>query len=219
MVDGASTRLLGEQTRASTTTSISRTNHFDAARYTEVMSVAGYRPKPTDAGTPRNFVMVDDVCSVKSTWLSRRSRRRDPGRRRLRRVRARTGSVYEVGAWEGWGTIDGERVPCCTAEFQVRSHSTYEPDFDDYRDVRALCERFGIALPEVYERFHASRGRTATTVTDELAARALVGDARARRRAEEGLAERRVGGEDVVGLVALLDRADEVGRGRRSSPS
>ena len=63
------------------------------------------------------------------------------------------GLAYEVGALEGWGTIAGQRVPCGTAEFQVRSHSNYEPDVDDYRDVRALCDRFGLALPAIYERF------------------------------------------------------------------
>ena len=68
-------------------------------------------------------------------------------------VHGPNGLAYEVGALEGWGTIAGQRVPCGTAEFQVRSHSNYEPDFDDYRDVRALCDRFGIALPAIYERF------------------------------------------------------------------
>ena len=171
------------------------------------MSAAGYRPKPTDAGTPRNFVMIDDARREVDVHLV------DLGVvipvADGFDVYGPDGLAYEVGALEGWGTIDGQRVPCCTAEFQVRSHSTYEPDFDDYRDVRALCDRFGIALPEVYERFRFAR----TNRDDrdrELAARTLVGDARARPRADEGLAERRVGGEDVVGLVALLDRADEV---------
>ena len=142
--------LLGEQTREHNDLDLA-INHFDAARYTEVMSAAGYRPKPTDAGTPRNFVMIDDARREVDVHLVDLGVviPVDGGFD----VYGPDGLAYEVGALEGWGTIDGQRVPCCTAEFQVRSHSTYEPDFDDYRDVRALCERFGIALPEVYERF------------------------------------------------------------------
>jgi hypothetical protein len=35
----------------------------------------------------------------------------------------------------------------------VKFHTWYEPDEDDYRDVRALCQRFGIEMPSVYEKF------------------------------------------------------------------
>jgi lincosamide nucleotidyltransferase A/C/D/E len=35
----------------------------------------------------------------------------------------------------------------------VKFHSGYELDGNDYRDVSALCERFGVALPAEYERF------------------------------------------------------------------
>ena len=70
------------------------------------------------------------------------------------------GLEYEVGSLDATGTIGGRTVRCCTADFMVRSHTTYEPDLDDARDVFALCERFGIPLPEMYERFRdaVSRG-------------------------------------------------------------
>jgi lincosamide nucleotidyltransferase A/C/D/E len=142
--------LLGEQTRAHNDLDLA-INHFDVERYTAAMAATGYRPKPTDLGTPRNFVMVDDAGREVDVHLV------DlavvvPGEHG-RDVYGPNGLAYEVGALEGWGTIAGVRVPCGTAEFQVRSHSVYEPDVDDYRDVRALCDRFGIALPEIYERF------------------------------------------------------------------
>jgi len=35
----------------------------------------------------------------------------------------------------------------------VEFHTRYDVDENDYRDVKALCQRFGIALPEVYEKF------------------------------------------------------------------
>jgi len=38
-------------------------------------------------------------------------------------------------------------VKCISPEWMVKFHSGYELDGNDYRDVSALCERFGIALP------------------------------------------------------------------------
>lgn len=60
------------------------------------------------------------------------------------------GLPYEVGALEGSGEIRGTRVPCCTVEFQVRSHLGYEFDEQDRRDMAALCDHFGIELPPEY---------------------------------------------------------------------
>jgi lincosamide nucleotidyltransferase A/C/D/E len=142
--------LLGEQTRDHNDLDLA-INHFDAARYREVMTTAGYRPKPTDFGTARNFVMVDDAGREVDVHLVDLAVvvAGDHGRD----VYGPNGLAYEAGSLEGEGTIAGVRVRCGTAEFQVRSHSVYEPDYDDYRDVRALCDRFGIALPAVYEQF------------------------------------------------------------------
>lgn len=60
------------------------------------------------------------------------------------------GLGYEAGAFEACGTVLGREVGCCTAEFQVRSHTGYPLDDNDYRDVLALCERFAIPLPAEY---------------------------------------------------------------------
>jgi lincosamide nucleotidyltransferase A/C/D/E len=35
----------------------------------------------------------------------------------------------------------------------VKFHSGYELDENDYHDVSALCERFGMTLPAEYARF------------------------------------------------------------------
>lgn len=60
------------------------------------------------------------------------------------------GLPFEVGSLEGQGTIAGKPVKCETAESRVRGHTTYVPDETDYRDVLALCERFGIKVPHVF---------------------------------------------------------------------
>jgi len=35
----------------------------------------------------------------------------------------------------------------------VRFHSGYTLDENDYRDVLALCEKFGLELPEAFRKF------------------------------------------------------------------
>jgi hypothetical protein len=41
----------------------------------------------------------------------------------------------------------------------VRFHTGYELDEADFHDVRVLCERFGIAMPNEYPRFTGSQSR------------------------------------------------------------
>jgi lincosamide nucleotidyltransferase A/C/D/E len=48
------------------------------------------------------------------------------------------------------GRIGGRAVPCCSLSSQVGSHLGYEPDGDDFADMRALAQRFGLALPPPY---------------------------------------------------------------------
>jgi len=102
-----------------------------------VLDERGFRVQGESAHQPHNFVLVDAV-----------GRRLD--------VHVWPGIPYPLASLEGTGVVAGESVRCITAEWTVRFHCQYEPDEDDYHDVRALCEHFGIALPELYERF-ASR--------------------------------------------------------------
>jgi lincosamide nucleotidyltransferase A/C/D/E len=61
----------------------------------------------------------------------------------------RTISVYPAASLTGIGTIDGQSVRCISAEWLVKFHSGYALDENDIKDVRRLCERFGIEqLPE-----------------------------------------------------------------------
>jgi lincosamide nucleotidyltransferase A/C/D/E len=41
-------------------------------------------------------------------------------------------------------------VECVAAEWLVRFHGAYTGDAKDRADVRALCDRFGLAIPEQY---------------------------------------------------------------------
>lgn len=61
--------------------------------------------------------------------------------------------VYPTGSLTGTGTIAGRPVRCVPPDRLVRFHTGYDPDAEDWQDVRALCERFRIPVPPEYDRF------------------------------------------------------------------
>lgn len=61
------------------------------------------------------------------------------------------GLAYEADGFCGSGIIDGRPVACMSAEFQMRSHTGYDFDADDRRDVIHLHQRFAIPLPAEYQ--------------------------------------------------------------------
>ena len=63
------------------------------------------------------------------------------------------GEKYPAASLTGTGNIDGQAVRCISPEWMVKFHSGYDLRDKDFRDVSALCKKFGIELPAVYERF------------------------------------------------------------------
>jgi lincosamide nucleotidyltransferase A/C/D/E len=63
------------------------------------------------------------------------------------------GKFYPAEALLGKGTVNGRTVDCITPEWLVRFHTGYQLDETDWADVSALCERFGIPVPDEYLRF------------------------------------------------------------------
>jgi lincosamide nucleotidyltransferase A/C/D/E len=56
------------------------------------------------------------------------------------------GIAYPIDAFGATGTINGRPLPCCTGEFMMYAHTGYEPDADDFADMRVLHERLGTPL-------------------------------------------------------------------------
>ncbi len=56
-------------------------------------------------------------------------------------------------ALSGEGTLGGQRVRCLTPHALVAFHTGYEVDGRDWADVRALCERYNIPIPDDFQRF------------------------------------------------------------------
>ncbi len=63
------------------------------------------------------------------------------------------GVAYPADSLTGTGTISGRTVRCISPQWMVKFHSGYELTEKDYRDVSAICETYGIALPGEYSRF------------------------------------------------------------------
>jgi lincosamide nucleotidyltransferase A/C/D/E len=63
--------------------------------------------------------------------------------------------VVPAAALTGHGRIRDRTVRCHTPQAQVRFHTGYPVDAEDWADVSALCEQFGIPVPEDYRAFQS----------------------------------------------------------------
>ena len=61
------------------------------------------------------------------------------------------GESYPSNVFSGIGKIGDKVVKCINAENQVLFHLGYEHDENDIHDVRLLCERFNIPVPNEYK--------------------------------------------------------------------
>jgi lincosamide nucleotidyltransferase A/C/D/E len=134
--------LLGEQTRVHRDLDIAL-EHINVPKLRALLEACGYRDVPRDDTRDCNFVMGDEhgheVDFHSYTFDSQGT--------------LVFGVEYPRESLTGTGSIQGYPVRCISAEWMVKFHAGYELDEDDYHDVSALCERFGIALPAEYERF------------------------------------------------------------------
>lgn len=142
--------LLAEQTRPHRDLDIALPHKY-VPRLRQLLEARGYREVPRDDSWECNFVLGDDSGHE----VDIHSYTFDADGRNV------FGVPYVPEHLTGTGSIGGYPVRCIPPEWMVRFHTGYELDEDDYRDVKALCERFGIALPAEYDAFEqaASAGR------------------------------------------------------------
>jgi len=134
--------LLGEQTRSHQDVDLALP-HKDIQKLRALLEARGYKDVPRPDSWECNFVMSDDQgyeVDVHSYTYDAHGK-------------LVFGVEYPFGSLTGTGSIQGFPVKCVSPEWMVKFHSGYELDENDYRDVSALCERFGIALPAEYEIF------------------------------------------------------------------
>ncbi len=61
--------------------------------------------------------------------------------------------MYPAASLTGTGSILGQVVRCISPEWMVKFHSGYKLKEKDFRDVSALCAKFGIQVPEAFAEF------------------------------------------------------------------
>jgi lincosamide nucleotidyltransferase A/C/D/E len=143
-VDGgwAVDALLGQPTRTHGDLDIA-VPHSQVPKLRELLALRGYQERPRADSWECNFVLADGdgrEVDIHSYMLD------EAGNHVY-------GVPYRREHLCGSGSIHGYAVRCISPQWLVHFHTGYEPDENDYHDVRAVCERFGIALPEEYRRF------------------------------------------------------------------
>lgn len=62
--------------------------------------------------------------------------------------------AFPAAGFAGRGAIAGRPVRCLTPEVEMLCHAEgYEPDEDDFRDMYALNQKFGVELPPHYRKW------------------------------------------------------------------
>lgn len=62
-----------------------------------------------------------------------------------------SGIEYPKESLTGAGIINDQRVNCIALEYVLKFHSNYEPGEKDLKDIKALCDKFGIEPPKNYK--------------------------------------------------------------------
>ena len=138
--------LLGRQTREHDDLDIT-ISAADRQTYAVAMAKLGFTTYRID--NDFNWVLVDGLGRLVDVHLVdfSETRRGSDGID----IYGSAGLPFEVGSLEGSGEIAGRKVKCETAEFQVRGHTRYTPDEQDYNNVLALCRTFSIEVPELFK--------------------------------------------------------------------
>jgi lincosamide nucleotidyltransferase A/C/D/E len=138
--------LLGEQTRRHADLDI-----FLSAQHSAVLvqhlGLRGFAPIPRDDTTPWNFVYGDSHGREIDFHLFEHDADGS--------VRYGTGEVFPAELLDGYGTVGDRAVRCIAPAWEVRWHTGYDVDDDDWHDVSRLCARFNLTIPAEYDRFRA----------------------------------------------------------------
>jgi lincosamide nucleotidyltransferase A/C/D/E len=136
--------LIGEETRPHADLDIA-IEQKDLARLRAMLEADGYTDIPREDASPWNFVLGDahgrriDIHVI--VFDTAGNGILGP---------PENGHMYPAGSLEGSGRIAGRPVRCIAPDFLVQFHTGYPPRPNDRHDVRLLCNRFGIPLPDAY---------------------------------------------------------------------
>jgi len=134
--------LLGRQTRKHDDLDIALPHKY-VPKLRKLLEARGYKDVPRADTRDCNFVLGDDegrLVDVHSYSFD------ENGKNVF-------GIAYEPHHLTGSGAINGYPVKGIPPNVMVAFHTGYEAGENDYHDVKALCERFGIPLPEEFGKF------------------------------------------------------------------
>ncbi|MBX7173051.1 MAG: nucleotidyltransferase family protein [Pyrinomonadaceae bacterium] len=134
--------LLGLQTREHEDLDIA-IPHKDVPKLRELLTARGFKEIPRNDSWECNFVLGDEAGNL----IDVHSYTFDKLGKNI------YGVAYLPEHLTGEGTINVYQVKCIPPEWSVKFHTGYELDENDYLDVKALCEKFDIPLPDEYEKF------------------------------------------------------------------
>jgi lincosamide nucleotidyltransferase A/C/D/E len=134
--------LLKRQTRIHNDLDIAL-DHKDVPKLRALLEARGYKDVPRDDTRDCNFVLGDDL----GHQIDFHSFTFDESGKII------FGVPYPRESLTGTGSINGVTVKCISPQWLVKFHTGYEVDFDDYRDVLALCEHFDLEMPLEFEKF------------------------------------------------------------------
>lgn len=136
--------LLGKQTRPHADLDIAVEHKF-VSQIRELLEARGYTDVPRDDTRDCNFVLGDE----QGNQIDIHSYTFDETGKHI------FGIEYPLDSLNGSGTINDYPVKCITPEWLVKFHTGYTLDENDYHDVKLLCEKFNIEIPEEYAEFIA----------------------------------------------------------------
>jgi len=139
--------LVGWQTRPHKDLDIVIEDH-NVVRFERFLASRRYRRTKREIERPFNFVLADDKVREIDVHVISLDERGNGNYGPPEK-----GIMYPADSLTGSGTIDGHPVRCISPEWMVRFHSGYVLTEKDYKDVSALCEKYGVELPEEYSRF------------------------------------------------------------------
>jgi lincosamide nucleotidyltransferase A/C/D/E len=143
-VDGgwAVDAVLGRQTRPHADLDIA-IQHNDVPRVRALFEANGFREISRDDSWECNFVLADEH----GRQIDIHSYTFDAAGNHV------YGVAYPFDSLSGEGLISGYPVKCISPEWLVRFHTGYPLDENDYQDVKALCQHFGLTRPAEYDQF------------------------------------------------------------------
>src|SRR5713226_4621310 len=143
--------LLGEQTRPHKDLDIA-IQQKDVPMLRQFLQTRGYRDIKLEGAKAWNFVLGDENSREIDVHVIVFDDKGDglygP---------AEKGEMYPAASLTGKGEIEGYTVRCISPEWMVKFHSGYQLKEKDFRDVSALCRKFGIDLLAIYKQFTKSK--------------------------------------------------------------